>query len=317
MKGVLIILFFSGLLLISAAGFAQTNNSGTVINIRAGKSIELNASSANAFSFQWFKNGIAIPNATNAKINATESGDYTVLSFNALNCNSALSQKITVIVWPALQNSSDLTITKAAENKAVNINEIFTYTISVENKGPDMAYNVIVRDSLPRQVQIEEIRYNLIASSKYNGQSHTITWKIDSLEVDAKIDLNFSAKSLYPGELVNIATVGANDTDPNPSNNTANAIKHFYGLKFPNVFTPNNDNINDTYKIAGLESFPENEFTVLNRWGNHVYEKKSYENNWTGEGLNEGTYFYVLKIKDSSGKWEVFKGFITLIRTKP
>lgn len=317
MKNAIIIFFCSGLLFISAAGFAQINNSGMVINIKAGKTVELNALSTNAHTFQWFKDGEVMTNATTSKINVGLSGEYTVQSFNLLNCSSEISKKVTVIVWPDLTTSADLTIHKTAENKAIHLSETFSYTINVENKGPDKAHHLIVTDSLPRQLEVKEIAYTANASSKYNGQSHSITWEIDSLKANEKIELSFRAKALYPGQVTNVASVKANETDLNILDNKTEAIKMIYGLKFPNVFTPNQDNINDTYRIAGLELFPENEFTVLNRWGNHVYEKKAYENDWTGEGLNEGTYFYVLKIKSSTEKWEVFKGFITLIRKKP
>nr|WP_199158726.1 gliding motility-associated C-terminal domain-containing protein [Pedobacter sp. ASV2] len=86
-------------------------------------------------------------------------------------------------------------------------------------------------------------------------------------------------------------------------------------LVVPNLFTPNGDGTNDAFEIRGVELFAENELVIVNRNGNEVFRTKDYQNNWTGEGLNEGTYFYVLRVKESaSSDWEVFKGFITLIR---
>ncbi|RZJ68365.1 MAG: hypothetical protein EOO45_14895, partial [Flavobacterium sp.] len=58
-----------------------------------------------------------------------------------------------------------------------------------------------------------------------------------------------------------------------------------------------------------------NELQIVNRWGNEVFRAKGYQNNWTGEGLNEGTYYYLLRVKKAgSNEVEVFKGYITLIR---
>jgi gliding motility-associated-like protein len=86
-------------------------------------------------------------------------------------------------------------------------------------------------------------------------------------------------------------------------------------LFIPNLYTPNGDGTNDTFEIRGLELFAENDLVIVNRWGNEVYKATGYQNNWTGEGLNEGTYFYVLRVKESVGaEWQVFKGYITLIR---
>src|SRR3546814_12172771 len=81
-----------------------------------------------------------------------------------------------------------------------------------------------------------------------------------------------------------------------------------------NVITPNGDGKNDRLVIPGLDSFVENELVILNRWGNHVFEKKGYEHDWTGEGLTEGTYYYLLRVKTATGDWQAFKGYITLLR---
>jgi gliding motility-associated-like protein len=87
-------------------------------------------------------------------------------------------------------------------------------------------------------------------------------------------------------------------------------------LKIPNVFTPNGDGVNETFEIRDLNIFLENEITIINRWGNSVYEKKNYENTWDGNGLDEGTYFYVLKVKDKKGDWKTYKGYVMLLRSK-
>ncbi|MBB6240505.1 gliding motility-associated-like protein [Pedobacter sp. AK013] len=86
-------------------------------------------------------------------------------------------------------------------------------------------------------------------------------------------------------------------------------------LAIPNLYTPNGDGTNDTFEIRGLELFAENDIAIVNRWGNEVYKASNYKNNWTGEGLNEGTYFYVLRVKEvAGGEWQVFKGYVTLVR---
>ncbi|NMN36145.1 gliding motility-associated C-terminal domain-containing protein [Pedobacter sp. SG918] len=86
-------------------------------------------------------------------------------------------------------------------------------------------------------------------------------------------------------------------------------------LFVPNLFTPNGDGNNDTFEIRGLELFAQNDLIIVNRWGNQVYRSDNYRNDWTGEGLNEGTYYYILRVKEGAGSdWQVFKGYITLIK---
>ena len=73
--------------------------------------------------------------------------------------------------------------------------------------------------------------------------------------------------------------------------------------KLPNAFTPNDDGINDSYHIRGLEYCGPAELIVFNRWGNEVYRQSDYDNNWRGQSSNgeelpQGTYFVVLEYKE-------------------
>jgi hypothetical protein len=49
----------------------------------------------------------------------------------------------------------------------------------------------------------------------------------------------------------------------------------------------------------------------LNRWGNVVFEKEGYSNDWNGDNLNAGTYFYTLIVNDGE---QEYKGFIQIVR---
>jgi gliding motility-associated-like protein len=91
----------------------------------------------------------------------------------------------------------------------------------------------------------------------------------------------------------------------------------FSGNSFfiPNLFTPNGDGKNDTFEILGLDAFATNDIVIVNRLGNEVYKTSNYKSNWTGEGLSEGTYIYLLRVKENlSSQWQVFTGYITLVR---
>ncbi len=90
----------------------------------------------------------------------------------------------------------------------------------------------------------------------------------------------------------------------------------FMKIKVPNLFTPNGDGINDTFEIIGLNQYQANELQIVNRSGNEVFHAFGYQNNWTGEGLSENTYYYLLRVKKANSEYyEVFKGYITLVRT--
>ena len=66
------------------------------------------------------------------------------------------------------------------------------------------------------------------------------------------------------------------------------------------ALSPNGDGSNDTYVIDGVQDCPDNRFKVFNRWGNLVYEKDSYLNDWFGQDmdgntLSDGTYFVIFE----------------------
>ncbi len=65
----------------------------------------------------------------------------------------------------------------------------------------------------------------------------------------------------------------------------------------PTIFTPNNDMVNDTFTIQGVNSTYG--LVVLNRWGQTVFNQNPYLNKWDGRSssgleLPNGTYYYVL-----------------------
>ena len=67
-------------------------------------------------------------------------------------------------------------------------------------------------------------------------------------------------------------------------------------FQIPNVFTPNGDLLNQTFDIPYLEFIEGNTVKIWNRWGNLVFEKESYKNDWDGNDLVAGVYFYEVKI---------------------
>jgi gliding motility-associated-like protein len=90
-------------------------------------------------------------------------------------------------------------------------------------------------------------------------------------------------------------------------------------LFIPEGFSPNGDGMNDFFIIKGVDTYNVS-FQVYNRWGNMVYEKKGYKNDWDGISnsglllgtkLPDGTYFYVINFNNGE-KAKV--GYITINR---
>jgi uncharacterized repeat protein (TIGR01451 family)/gliding motility-associated-like protein len=114
------------------------------------------------------------------------------------------------------------------------------------------------------------------------------------------------------GEISVVARQGNCDTPP--ATYQAAASRGDGALNLPNAFSPNGDNQNDTYVIGNLEKYPDNDILVINRWGNQVFRQVGYQNNWAASGLNEGVYFYTLRVKVCQNEQKIYRGYITIAR---
>lgn len=81
-------------------------------------------------------------------------------------------------------------------------------------------------------------------------------------------------------------------------------------LVLPNVLSANGDNVNDILTIQYLDQFESNRIEVFNRWGNLVFEKDNYQNDWKADGLSEGVYYYTVVV---NGR-DPYKQVLQLVR---
>lgn len=79
-----------------------------------------------------------------------------------------------------------------------------------------------------------------------------------------------------------------------------------------NVVTPNGDGYNDKLVFVWEDRSLELDLTIVNRWGDRLYQSKAYDNSWDGAGLSGGTYYYILKGKRQNGDDIHQKGWVLL-----
>ncbi len=90
------------------------------------------------------------------------------------------------------------------------------------------------------------------------------------------------------------------------------------GFYLPTAFTPNDDGLNDMVRpyLIGMKGLIS--FSIYNRWGNLLFNSKTYGEGWDGkrkgEKQNAGVYVWVLEFYDSNNKHVIEKGYLTLIR---
>jgi gliding motility-associated-like protein len=88
-----------------------------------------------------------------------------------------------------------------------------------------------------------------------------------------------------------------------------------YLLLVTNVITPNEDGANDKFEIINIETYPEAELLIYDRWGTELYMQMPYNNDWggtyKGKPLPDGTYYYVIRFK---GVEKLYKGSVSVLR---
>ncbi len=95
-------------------------------------------------------------------------------------------------------------------------------------------------------------------------------------------------------------------------------------LSFPNVFTPNGDNSNDTFSPMNCPAFIKNiKYEIYNTAGLKVAEGTGTEMNWDGKGINgkdlpASSYYYLINVEFERlsiiGTSRTYKGWVSLIR---
>ena len=86
-------------------------------------------------------------------------------------------------------------------------------------------------------------------------------------------------------------------------------------LIIPNVFSPNGDNINDTWTITNIEKYPTARIEIFNRYGQSIFVSTGYQNNWkgtyAGKDLPVGTYYWIINNPRLNNK---MSGAVSIIR---
>ncbi|MGJ1497817.1 DUF7507 domain-containing protein, partial [Sphingobacterium spiritivorum] len=196
-----------------------------------------------------------------------------------------------------VDNLAGVTVVKTGDRKEVKERgDKIVYTITVENTGNKILYDIEVTDPLTK--------LSKTITQLTPGQKEVFTTEYVVIQSD--FDL---------AEIENTAFVKAKDGKGNvvDASGQYSVTVSPLPLHIPNVFTPNGDGQNDKFEIEGIERFDRVEMTIINRWGNEVYRNSRYDNNWVGEGLNEGTYYYIIETHKGSTK-QLHKGWVLIKR---
>jgi gliding motility-associated-like protein len=95
---------------------------------------------------------------------------------------------------------------------------------------------------------------------------------------------------------------------------TTLVVKGLTKYLFPSAFTPNGDNKNEGFGIAGPEYVKTYKLWIFNRWGEQVFYTEDPNELWQPSKMQTGMYVYKAKVQDLYSRWEEVNGTVTLLR---
>ena len=249
----------------------------------------------------------------------SNSGMYYDTIPNTNSCDSIIALHLTV-----LQSNNSIINTSMCKNVASPSGK---YTYSISGVYQDTIKNSIGCDSvITINLTIKPLSLNV---SKSNNIS---------------CDSPFASLSVYGGDTflwhpaIGLSNINIYNPTAKPDTNTlyyvsvkdtlgctakdsieilVNKLEQTHALC--NVFTPNEDGINDCVALSSITQFKEVEFIVFNRWGETVFTTDNPTDCWNGklnsnQDLTEGVYFYILEGKTNCENKLNQRGVITIIR---
>jgi gliding motility-associated-like protein len=93
-----------------------------------------------------------------------------------------------------------------------------------------------------------------------------------------------------------------------------NLIVNYYNIYIPNIFSPNQDGINDVFEIFGIEHLITGiSIAIYDRWGNHIFQGDSWDGISNNSVVQPGVYTYIAEFTTSSNISKIIPGTITVI----
>ncbi len=274
-------------------------------------------------------------------VSLTDAGPYTVIPISDKGCYGAPKQ-VQVSVLPKIQAAVN-TVEPICAGKGVQLiasgglhykwtpstgldhDDIFnpiatplettTYSVSISNEAcTDNSKSVTVT-----------VWQNPVA----HGGGNKVIFEGQSVKLNGSVDgddISFQWSPATGLDNPNSATPIATPTDDITYTLTVTSlhcnvasdpvfVRVYKKITIPNTFSPNNDGINDNWNIDALITYPESSIMVFNRYGKKVYQSTGYAKAWdgtyNGSALPEGTYYYVIDLKNNTPK---LTGWVLIVK---
>lgn len=154
----------------------------------------------------------------------------------------------------------------------------------------------------------------------YSAQKSTIsnTENYSLVQLFPENENNFTdSLSVSEEKYIYYRIIAIRNYDQTESHSNTLCIPSTLYVYIPNAFSPNNDDLNDEFKIKGL-NISEFEMKIFNRWGEMIFETTDIIKGWNGtykdHSVPIGIYFYIIKLRGAGSRQKHYSGTINLIR---
>lgn len=146
-----------------------------------------------------------------------------------------------------------------------------------------------------------------------SGPNNIISWWWDLGSADPAVSNSQTLNAAFPdvpGDYPVLLAVASADGCVDTVRSVVTVIDPGV-IEMPNVFSPNNDGRNDRFMPIGYKGAP-GMLEVYNRWGQSIFSTRNLAQGWSGAGVPDGTYFYIVTPDDPGA--EKLTGHVTLVQ---
>ena len=245
--------------------------------------------------YQWYKDGVALLSETEHELTQIYGeGQYQVRMITDGNCNLVAPYTFSIPVI-------DQSITKIICEDDIYLfgtQELTTsgaYTQTFQNQNNcDSIVNLILNVMSPV--------YDTLRAKIFEGEDYDIA------------DATFTSSGDYP--VILFSDVGCDSI--------VQLKLSYYHLYFPNVFSPNNDGINDTFTVQGDEDLINiTSLEIFDRWGTKIYSllnidgegpgEISWDGSIDGKVVQPGVYTYAVSVIMDDHNDRRFMGTVSIM----